>query len=350
MADPLSASYPWTNSPLIVSAPMVKLTLGPLAAAMYRAGGLGFVGGGFDLSNLMSNMDETASLLDHTPGTGVLPVGIGFQNWGADPALAMAAVKKHVPIAVWLFAPYALPDLVPWAEGTREVSAGRTRIWVQVGTVAEAVQVAELVRPDVLVVQGSDAGGHGLVNRASIVSLVPEVKDALEQRRISIPIVAAGGICDGRGVAAALALGADGVSMGTRFLACEECTISKGYRDEVLRVSDGGVSTVKTKVYDVCRGILDWPKIYDWRGVANRSYMDALQGMSERENRELYQQEMQKGDKGWGPDGRMTTYAGTNVGLVREVKTAREIVVEVSREAREVLGRTVKRFVMQNGI
>ena len=349
MANTLTTSYPWTTTPLIISAPMMKLTLAPLASAMYHAGGLGFVAGGFDLSNLMSDMDATAALLQHTPGSGVLPVGIGFQNWGAERAVAMAVIKKHIPAAAWFFAPYEMGDLVPWAEETRAVSGSRTRVWVQVGTVDEAVRVVEVVRPDVLVLQGSDAGGHGLADRASIVSLVPEVRDALEGMGVRIPIVAAGGICDGRGVAAALALGADGVSMGTRFLACEECTISKGYRDEVLRVSDGGVSTVKTKVYDLCRGIVDWPKTYDARGVANRSYMDGLQGLSEKENRELYQQEMQKGDKGWGPDGRMTTYAGTNVGLIKEVKTAKEIVEEVSREAREVLGRTARRFATQNG-
>jgi len=109
-------------------------------------------------------------------------------------------------------------------------------------------------------------------------------------------------------------------------------------------VKDGGVSTVKTKLYDVVRGILDWPTAYNSRGVANRSYLDALNGMSDEENVELYKDAMRKGDDGWGPEGRMTTYAGTSVGLIKHVASAEEIVKEVTREASETLAKTAQKF------
>lgn len=326
---------------------MLKITMARLAVAVSRAGGLGFVAGGFDLSGLGKDMDEAAQLLKASPVKStdeLLPVGIGFQNWGSDINLALPVIKKYKPAAVWFFAPYQPSDLIPWAKETRAATDGKTKIWVQVGTVAEAIEVAQTTKPDVIILQGSDAGGHGLQQRAGIISLLPEVSDAFAKAGIDIPLVAAGGIGDGRGAAAALTLGASGVALGTRFLAAEEATIAKGYQNEILRVSDGGVSTVKTKMYDVVRGILNWPPAYDGRGVANRSYLDALQGMSDEENRELYQEAAKLGDDGWGPEGRMTTYAGTGIGLINKVMSAEAIVKEVQKEAVEVLDKTAQTY------
>ena len=347
-AQLLVKDYPWTTSPLIVSAPMMKITYGALAVAASKAGGLGFLAGGFDLTPLGDDLAEAAELVKSAgiPATadGVLPIGVGFQNWGSDLQLALAAIERFPPAAVWFFAPKQLSDLLPWAKEIRAVTGGKTKVWVQVGTVAEALEVAKTSKPDVLVLQGVDAGGHGLESRASIVSLVPEVADALRRDGIQIPLIAAGGISDGRGAAAALALGAAGVALGTRFLACEEAKITKGYQNEVLRVHDGGVSTVMTKIYDVVRGIYGWPSAYGGRGVANRSYLDALHGMTDEENQELYKEAMKQGDAGWGPEGRMTTYAGTGVGLINHVLSAEDIIKHMQEEAVLVLDATTRRF------
>lgn len=233
---------------------------------------------------------------------------------------------------------------MPWADRVRAVAPGQTQIWVQVGTVGEAVAVAGALRPDVLVVQGSDAGGHGLARSASIMTLLPEVRDALQGRQMGdIPVLAAGGIVDGRGIAASQALGASGAVMGTRFLATPEANIAQGYRAEVLRAADGGVSTVRSTVYDRVRGIYGWPERYDGRGVINQSYVDAVErGMSDEENRARYESELQKGDLGWGPGGRLTTYAGTGVGLVRETIPAAEIVQKCRQEAMDIIQRLAK--------
>jgi nitronate monooxygenase len=156
----------------------------------------------------------------------------------------------------------------------------------------------------------------------------------------SIPtIIAAGGIMDGRGITAALALGAEGVCMGTRFLAAHETVISRGYRDEVLRATDGGQTTVRSSVYDKLRGTTEWPTEYGGRGVINQSYHDAIGGVGWERNTELYQEAVKMGDEGWGVQGRMTTYAGTGVGLVRKEQGAVQIVEEVRMESVNVLRR-----------
>lgn len=345
----LQLAYPWTRTPLVASAPMLNIASAALAVAVSAAGGLGFLAGGFDVSTLGSNLEEAAQLIKKSDSTiqqrfastGILPIGVGFLNWGADLPKSIAAIKQHRPCAAWLFGPKNTPDdLRPWAEEVRAVTSGKTKIWVQVGSVAEAVAIAEALDPDVLVVQGSDAGGHGLAQSASIITLVPEVQDALAARNLKqeIPLVAAGGVVDGRGVAASLALGASGVAMGTRFLACSEAQIARGYQAEVLRASDGGVCTVRSTVYDRVRGILGWPRRYDGRGVINKSYVDAVEvGMSDEENKALYQEELKIGDSGWGPNARLTTYAGTGVGLVREALPAAKIVADVVEEAQSTL-------------
>ncbi|KAL4813197.1 hypothetical protein BDW67DRAFT_109816 [Aspergillus spinulosporus] len=345
----LQTTYPWTKIPLLVSAPMLNIASAPLAVSVSAAGGLGFLAGGFDVSSLESNLEEAVKLIKQSnspaqqnyTASGILPIGVGFLNWGADLPKFIAAIANYRPCAVWFFGPKTMPeDLRPWFEQVRTVTDCKTKIWVQVGTVSEAVAVAESLSPDVLVVQGSDAGGHGLAKSASIITLVPEVKDALEARQLKdqIPIIAAGGIVDGRGLAASLVLGASGAVMGTRFLASSEARIARGYQNEVLRASDGGVSTVRSTVYDRVRGILSWPSRYDGRGVINQTYIDAVErGMSDEENKALYKEELKKGDSGWGPNARLTTYAGTGLGLVREILPAADIVANVIRDAESIL-------------
>lgn len=347
--NPLHEDYPWTSpeAPLVVSAPMMRITMGRLAVAVSADGGLGFLAGGFDLSPLAKNLAEAAEhakSLNLPLHDGTLPIGVGFQNWGSDLQLAIEALQQHPVAAVWFFAPRQLSDLLEWAKAIRALNNGKTKIWVQIGTVAEAIEVAKTTKPDVLVIQGSDSGGHGLSQRASLMTLLPEVADALADEGIHIPVIATGGILDGRGAAAALTLGAHGVALGTRFLACDDAVIAKGYQDEVLRVSDGGVSTVATTIYDVVRGIQGWPATFIGRGVANRTFLDAVAGMSDVENVELYKEAMLLGDSGWGPEGRMTTYAGTGVGLVKRVMSAGDIVKSVQREAVQVLQRSASTY------
>jgi nitronate monooxygenase len=318
----------------------------PLAHAVSSSSGLGFLGAGTDLSSFSSLLSEATSACESKPimptPTSVLPIGVGFICWGADLPTAEKVIEAAPlkPCAVWLFAPKDTSDLIAWSVGIRKASDNLTKIWVQVGTVANALEVAKACKPDVLVIQGADAGGHGLAQSSSIISLLPECADALEREGFgNIQLIATGGIVDGRGVAAAVALGASGVSMGTRFLASPEAVISQGYRDAVVKASDGGVSTARTTVYDKIRGTSGWPSIYNGRGVLNQSFWDYVKGMGDDDNTKLYEAEMKKGDEGWGDKGRMTTYAGTGVGLIRQVMPAAEIIQEVLKDCKERLSK-----------
>jgi nitronate monooxygenase len=331
----LKTIYPWITTPLIIGAPM-RIFSGPaLATAVSLSGGIGFLGPGKNPSDLEPTLAAAKALLLQRLSShqleDTLPIGVGFQLFDGDLALAAAAIAKYRPKAAWLFVPgekEGVQDLARWSRGLRAASPG-TQIWMQVGSVKEAVEAAELGEaPDVLVLQGSDAGGHGLARGAGIVSLVPEVRDELEARGLDVVVVAAGGIADGRGVAAALALGASGAVMGTRFLAAEEADIADGYRDEVVRARDGGQSTVRTTLFDHLTGRMDWPQHYDGRSIINRSIEDGDAGISIGDNRRKFEEALKMGDQGWGPDGRLTTYAGTAVGLIREVAPAERIIKE----------------------
>lgn len=325
----LQALHPWTKSPIIINAPMYRISMSRLATAVTQSGGIGFIASGLDQSSLLNELSLVAKALNHTPSAeNPLPVGVGFVNWGSNLEYALEAIEKYIPAAVWFFAPRQPGDLKVWSDRVREASKGRTAIWVQVGTVAQALQAAELCNPDVLVVQGSDAGGHGTANAAGIITLLPEVADTLQEKGFGhIALVAAGGISEGRGVAAATLLGAQGVVLGTRFIACAEAEISNDYQRDVLAASDGGQSTVRNVFFDELRGPNEWPAYTDGRGLRDQALEDSERGMSLEENRRIYKQGLEKGDRS-----RVTRYAGTGVGLVREVLGAREIVEGLRRD------------------
>ncbi|GKZ33784.1 hypothetical protein AbraIFM66950_003821 [Aspergillus brasiliensis] len=352
-------TYPWTKAPVIVQAPMLNIAGPELAIAVSAAGGLGFIAGGNDVSSLESKFQRAEQLVKDYKSAGgspnenrlqlyngpTLPVGVGFLSWGADIKVALPLIVRYRPCAVWLFAPPdSAADQVPWVEGIRAQTGGRVAIWVQVGSVEDAIDAVAKLHPDVLVVQGSDGGGHGLQNSASIVSLVPEVIDRLDaessvSRKGSMKprIVAAGGLVDGRGVAAALTLGAEAVVMGTRFLASLEVPIPKGYQQAILDASDGGVHTTRSAVYDRVRGFLSWPSKYSPRGIVNETHTDFVAGkVTEQENYDLYQKAQQECPV-YGPTGRMATFAGTAVGLVRDILPAGEIVRRVRKETEAIL-------------
>jgi nitronate monooxygenase len=330
---------------------MRLISLAPLATEVSQAGGLGFIGAGSDASTLEHMLHDAQQLVARAPGLravdNVLPIGVGFLLWAGQQLLdeALPSIAQFTPAAIWLFAPRdPHHDFPHWTTALRKATAGKTKIWIQIGTVAEAVEATRTCHPDVLVVQGQDAGGHGLLQASGLIPLVPEVHDAVaalcSAEQIPAPVlIAAGGIMDGRGTAAALALGAAGVTLGTRFLAAPEAAIAEGYREAVLDAADGGVHTQRVKLYDTLRGTRDWPGRYGGRGVLNESYYDDQKGMSLEENQRRYDEAMQRGDDGWREGARLATYAGAGVGLAKGVKSAASITEEVREDAKVILKR-----------
>ncbi|KAK3309325.1 uncharacterized protein B0T15DRAFT_662 [Chaetomium strumarium] len=348
----LAAAYPWTKAPLIVGAPMRVMSGPELAVAVSRAGGFGFIGPGLTPQATAADLETAAGLIaaataasgapqagPHSSSSALLPVGVGFQLWNGDLGISASAVARYRPAAVWLFAPAnGQPDVDRWTTRLRE-AAPETRIWLQIGTLREALDaVRSASPPDVLVVQGAEAGGHGRASDGiGFITLLPEIADATQGS--GIPLVAAGGVVDGRGVAAALGVGAAGVAMGTRFLASREARIKKGYQDEVVRATDGGGNTVRTQLYNHLRGTFGWPEQFSPRTIINRSWVEHQAGTAMEDLKKRHDEAVAKGDAAWGPEGRTATYAGTGVGLIRSVEPAGEIVEGVRSEALGIVRR-----------
>jgi nitronate monooxygenase len=348
MAPPsLASSYPWTTTPFIANAPMGGFATASLASTITKAGGLGFIGPVFAMPELDAELIKASKLLNSAepfskPLTGgkTLPVGLGFLIFFVKLDEAAEVVRKHAPAAIWLFGAHNNADYITWTNKMREVSP-TSNIWIQTGSVSSALEIADTCKPDVMVIQGLDAGGHGYEKGAGIISLLPEAADTLAAKAHNIPLIAAGGVVNGRGVAAALALGAQGVVMGTRFLAAEETVISEGFRRGILETRDGGQNTVRDKVFDETRGDNVWPVDYNGRSVVTETYVDLKAGVGLEEIRKRYAEAEKGVDRGFGMDGgksRSTIWAGTGVGLVNRVQPAAEILKEVLEETHAIVG------------
>ncbi|MBX6426469.1 MAG: nitronate monooxygenase [Variibacter sp.] len=303
----------------ILGAPMGFVGGGRLAAAVSRAGGLGLIGGGYG----------DAAWLDHEFGeAGNARVGCGFITWSLakNPAL-LDRVLARAPAALML----SFGAVAPFAAAIKE--AGVPLI-CQAQTMAHARE-AVAAGADVIVAQGAEAGGHG-ASRAAL-TLVPEIADYLAEAAPDTLLVAAGGIADGRGLAAALMLGADGVLIGTRLVASSEALVRPEVRDAI--VGADGDATLRTSVVDVVRS-LEWPPPFSGRVLKTRFVMDwhgREQALAEpatlaRENAR-YREAFAAGDVD-----NTGIFAGEAAGLIHDVKPAGEIVARLSAEAERLLG------------
>jgi nitronate monooxygenase len=320
---------------------------GALASAVTLAGGLGLIGNDANMDNARRQLRIASDALANHPSlasSSTLPIGIGFLPFITKLEGVIALIEEFKPAVVWLFAAKELDDYAQWATALRKASP-ESQIWVQVGSVAAALHVARTAKPDVLCLQGADAGGHGYEKGAGIISLVPEACDTLAREGFGhIPLVASGGIVDGRGVSAALVLGAQGVVMGTRFLASKEVIVHPVYQAAVLEAKDGGQVTTRSKLFDQLRGPNPWPLMYDGRSLMIQSHKDHVEGVSLEDIQKSHNEALGKEDKGFGTGlkGRAAIWAGTGVGMVNEVKGASEIVEGVRAEVRESVAKMAK--------
>ncbi|KAF2429279.1 inosine monophosphate dehydrogenase [Tothia fuscella] len=339
MARLLQEHYPWTTPPLIINAPMAGFATAPLAVAVTQASGLGFIGSANDMSSLSRELDAASQKLERTSRR-TLPLGVGFLVFTAKIHDAIEVVGKHKPAVVWLFAAKELDEYVEWTSKMRQ-ALPQVKIWIQTGSVTAAVTIAKTCSPDVICLQGSDAGGHGYEKGCSIISLIPEAMDALKVVGFKGAIVASGGISDGRGVAAALTLGAAGAVLGTRFLAARETIVpSEQHRQPILDKTDGGQSTQRSRIFDELRGPSIWPTEYDGRALVGDTVRDWESGVSVEEVRMRYEIAEEEGR---GLE-RVAIWAGAGagVGLVKRVHGAGYIVEEVRRDARVAVERVGK--------
>jgi nitronate monooxygenase len=296
----------------IVSAPMAFAAGGALAAAVSRAGGLGLIGGGYGDA---AWLDQQFALAQGER------IGVGFITWSLarTPSL-LAGVLRHRPAAVML----SFGDPRPFAATIRETGALLVCQCQDLSHVRDAVQAGA----DVVVAQGSEAGGHGALR--GTLSFVPEVADWLAAHAPDTLLLAAGGIADGRGLAAALMLGADGVLMGTRLWASGEALVKEGHRRAILQTDGDG--TLRTRIPDIVRE-LPWPAGFTARIRRNafterwHGREDALQAAAAQEG-PRYKQAFDAGDA---ED--TAVWFGEAAGLVHSVEPAGRIVEDTVRQA-----------------
>src|SRR4051794_29984444 len=292
----------------ILLAPMGSAAGGRLAAAVTNAGGLGLVGSGYA---------STAAIRKELAEAGNARIGIGFILWALErnPAALNVALDAR-PAAVML----SFGDPTPF---TGRIKNAGCKIICQVQTLAQAREAAE-AGADIIIAQGRDAGGHSGTTRGTI-GLVPAVVDAVAP----IPVVAAGGIADGRGLAAALTLGAAGISMGTRFTASRESLWDAKMKAAALAA--GGDQTAQTRVFDIVRGA-PWPPIYPGRALRN-DFSAAWHGREEQLEGQRPAEEKRYLATAADDFGTRLVWAGEGVDLVNDIPSAAEIIDRTVAEA-----------------
>lgn len=302
----------------IVLAPMGATAGGALAAAVTRAGGFGLIGVGYADEDFINREFDAA---------GNTAVGIGFITWDlAKAPRRLDAALARKPRAVML----SFGDASPFVRLIKDSGA---KLIMQVQSLTLAREAKKL-GADAIIAQGVEAGGHGgdPNNGRSTLPFVPAVVDAVAP----VPVLAAGGIADGRGLAAALALGASGVLIGTRFIAASESLSHVNVKQRVAAAS--GDDTLRTRVFDIGRAI-DWPEEYTGRALTNdfsgrwHGNETALRAALGTE-RPRYFEAAGKGDTGT-----MVVWAGEGLDLIKDVEPAATIVQRLIAEAEAALAR-----------
>jgi nitronate monooxygenase len=296
----------------ILLAPMDLVADGQLAAAVSRAGGFGIIGGGYgDEAWLKREMDAA----------GDARIGVGFITWSMvrRPQLLDMVLERRPPAVMLSFG-----DVQPHAEKIKRADA---LLICQVQTLEQALDAA-VNGADVLVAQGAEAGGHGISR--STFPFIPAVADAVPD----IPIAAAGGIGDGRGLAAALMLGADGVLVGTRFYASQEAAGVQAAKNRMVMAT--GDRTVRGIIFDIARRNV-WPAPYSGRVLRN----DFSEKWHGRETDLLQQQDKEAeryaAARAAGDFDTAAVIAGEVVDLIADVPPAAEIVERMMATATTLL-------------
>jgi nitronate monooxygenase len=301
----------------ILAAPMALISGGRLAAAATSGGGLGLIGGGYGDSDWLQREFALAE------GT---RVGCGFITWSLarKPELLDQTLERQ-PATIML----SFGDLQPFAD---RIHAAGIPLIAQVQTLDQARQALD-AGAEILVAQGGEAGGHGMTVRSTF-TLVPDVVDLATQHSPETLVLAAGGVVDGRGLAAALTLGADGALVGTRFWASPEALVSPRAQQRALRAS--GDDTYRTRVYDVVRR-LDWPPQYNERTLSN-PFVDGWHG-NEPELLSSLDDAVSTFETAVAAEDFdvAAIFVGEAIGRIDKIRPAADIVAEMAAEAYRIL-------------
>ena len=310
----------------VIQAAIGGISCPALASAVSNAGGLGSIAmTGWGADGVKERLHEAHSMTNHGIVANVL--------LSYEVSEEIEAILANPPKVISFF----WGNIAPYTERVHDVGS---LVMATVGSIKEAERAAE-AGADMIVAQGWEAGGH-VRGDVATMALVPAVVDAVAP----IPVIASGGITDGRGLAAALCLGAQAAWIGTRFLAAKEADIHPSYQSKVLSASAG--DTFHSKLFDggwpdapgrvlVNKTIDEWiaagrPDLGDRPGENEVIVRDAAGSPVKRYDAVAMRSEM-KGNIVAAP-----LWAGQGVGLVKEVQTAADIVAELVDEAKEAFG------------
>jgi len=314
----------------IVQAGMAFISMSSLVIAVSKAGGLGVLGGAMPPELLI---EEIRTIQSSTSK----PFAVNFIPRFIEKRHIEICVEEKVPIVIFFW------DDAP-IDYINYLKQNNIKIWVQVGSLDEAQKAVD-VGVDVVIVQGSEAGGHNR-STATTFSLLPSVVELISP----IPVIAAGGIADGRGLVAALALGADAALMGTRFVASQEAFAHDIYKQGIIDASVHDTARHNIFGYDfpdaTVRGLRN-EIVREWEGKDTPPpYKDSeLSSQPIIGETSLYGQTMPI-SKYMGfpptPDAsgdfeQMSLLAGESAGLIKDLKPAGEIIDEIIREAEDII-------------
>lgn len=306
----------------ILQAPMGGATTPQLASAVASYGGLGMLPlVKYPIEKCEKMVDETLALTNQTIGVNLI------LEWDQAERLEMS-LKKGIKV-IWFF----WGDPSPFVKKIHEKGA---KVIFTAGS-AEQAKLAVDAGVDIIVAQGWEAGGH-ICGEVATLPLVPAIIDAIEGK---VPVVAAGGIADGRGFAAALALGAEGIVLGTRLLSSHEAGIHEQYKNRIINAKE--TDTVYTDLFD--KG---WPNSH-MRVLRNSTYEKWLSAGKPPPGKrpgehdiitQLYPDGPVERYSNYLPSAMMegnleplANYAGQSAGLVKNRKSVHEILDEVVEEA-----------------
>ena len=298
----------------IIGAPMAYVGRGRLAHAVSQAGGLGMIGIGSKES--VELIAQEAAI---ARGNDQLRFGIGLMAWALEtrPQLLHAAIEAH-PFLISI----SFGSPAPYVEVVHQQGI---YLATQVHSQAEAIQATQ-AGVDLIVVQGTEAGGH--TGHVGTLPLLQAVLGAVQ-----VPVLVAGGIATPRGVAAALAAGAEGVWVGTCLLASPECENTEQARLRIVQAQEN--ETVLTRAFDIAQGI-PWPPQYPGRALRNH-FTDQWHHQTDQLSQdERARQQLAEAIKSKDYD-LAHIYAGEAVGLVKQQQPAAEVIRQLGDGAEQLL-------------
>jgi nitronate monooxygenase len=289
----------------VVGAPLFGVAGGRLAAAVSQAGGLGMFGvGSTTTAQQVRNECDVAAAAAKPYGVGLMAWALAVDRRPFDATLA--AAPALVSVSFGDYQPYIAP-----------LQAAGIVVATQAGNLADA-KAAEQAGVDVIVARGSEAGGHGR-NDVATLPLLQGVLDAVQ-----IPVLAAGGIANARGLAAVLAAGAAGGWVGTAFLTSAEAETTAAARERLLRASD--TDTAYGRVFDIAQR-LGWPAEYGGRSLRNQ-FFERWDGRDDELATDEDAGQTLKAARAAGDYDTAYIYSGQGAALLREQRSAADVIAE----------------------